>query len=339
MGYYPTPEIVAQQIGRLLARAGSGPLRVLDPCCGEGTALRLAVESLNAPISTYGVELDRDRATTARTVLNTVLHADIRHLRATNHAFSLLWLNPPYDWDTPEEHDAPAERLELIFLQETLRYLQPLGILVYLIPQHRLTSTIAKTLAYRFDHVQAFRFPDPSYHMYRQIVILGVKKRDPYRDATLAEHLETIGRELVQPPPLPEEVHTTYLIPDAPSTQTLLFQSTMIDPHELLEEVERHGAIPLLLARTTPTTHTQLRPMMPLRKGHLALVLASGHLNNELVQDPATGERLLVKGNVTKETITTETHDDHDTITTERDILKITITTLNLATGHVQIIQ
>lgn len=339
MGYYPTPELIAKQIGLLLTRAGSGRIRALDPCCGEGTALRLAVEGLDTPVDTYGVELDRERAAAARIALNTVLHADIRHLRATNHTFSLLWLNPPYDWDTPEDDDSPAERLELIFLQETLRYLQPTGVLVYLIPQHRLTPTIAKTLAYRFDQVLTFRFPTPHYDAYRQVAIFGVKKRDPYRDDILAGQLEAIGNGLSQPPPLPEEIPTAYPIPDAPPIQTILFQSTVVDPEELLEEVEHHGAFPLLLTRTTPRNHSQLRPMMPLRKGHLALVLASGHLNNEVVEDAATGERLLVKGSVTKETIKTEAEEDQDTVITERDILKITITILDLATGQVQVVQ
>jgi len=339
MGYYPTPEPIARQIGHLLTSASSGRLRALDPCCGEGTALHLAVEGLDAPLDTYGVELDRDRAAAARGLLHTILHADIRHLRASNQAFGLLWLNPPYDWDTATEDDIPTERLELIFLRETLRYLQPAGILVYLIPQHRLTSTIAKTLAYQFEHIQTFRFPDSSYQAYQQIVLLGVKKHVPYREHTIAAHLEALGHGLIQPPPLPNTHSPTYLIPDAPLNQQFLFQSVIIDPRDLLEEVERHGALPLLLARTTPNTHTQLRPMMPLRKGHLALILASGHLNNEIVTDAATGERLLVKGNVTKETVKSETTEDDSTVLTERDVLTITITTLDLETGHIQVLQ
>jgi hypothetical protein len=78
--------------------------------------------------------------------------------------------------------------------------------------------------------------------------------------------------------------------------------------------------------------------MMPLRQGHLALVLASGHLNNEIVTDAATGERLLVKGTVIKETTTIETEDDDITTMTERDVLTIAITTLDLATGHIQVL-
>lgn len=76
---------------------------------------------------------------------------------------------------------------------------------------------------------------------------------------------------------------------------------------------------------------------MPLRRGHLALVLASGHLNNELVQDPKTGVRLLVKGRTEKDIVRTEaTEADGTKVITERDVLTIVITALDLRTGKIR---
>lgn len=347
MGYYPTPEPVARQIGRLLRAGQPGPIRALDPCCGEGTALRLAIEALDistggcqTPAETYGVELDRTRAHAAREGLTCVLHADLRSVRASNQAFGLLWLNPPYDWDSPDDSTAPIERLERVFLQATMRYLQPGGVLAYLIPEQRLDSDIAKVMAYRFERVQAWRFPAEHYQAYRQIVVLGVKKRDPYRDDHAASHLEAIGRGLVEPPPLPEKLDEPYLVPSTLTTIRPLFQSMTVDPVDLLEEVGRHGAAGLLLERITPVDPSAaLRPLMPLRRGHLALILASGHLNNETVEDAATGERLLVKGRVTKETQRTEIEEDDATVIIEREHLKITVRALDLSTGAVHTIE
>jgi SAM-dependent methyltransferase len=340
MGYYPTPEPVAVQIGRLLTGNQAGPIRALDPCCGEGTALRLAIDTLNIPVETYGVELDGHRARAAREALTYVLHADVRNIRAGNQAFGLLWLNPPYDWDSPDDHTMPSERLERVFLQATMRYLQPGGVLAYLIPEQRLTIDIGKALAYRFERVQAWRFPAEHYQAYRQLVILGVKKQDPYRDDQVASRLAAIGHGLVTPPPLPETLDQPYRVPSAPATQRPLFQSTTVDPADLLEEVGRHGAAGVLLERITPLdSSAALRPLMPLRRGHLALILASGYLNNEMVEDPATGERLLVKGRVTKEVQRTETEEDDVTVITERERLKITVTALDLNTGAVHTIK
>lgn len=340
MGYYPTPEPVARQVGRLLRAGQAGPIRALDPCCGEGTALRLAIEALDTPAETYGIELDRTRAHAAREALTCVLHADLRSVRASNQAFGLLWLNPPYDWDSPVDSTTPSERLERVFLQATMRYLQPGGVLAYLIPEQRLDIDIAKALAYRFERVQAWRFPAEHYQAYRQIVVLGIKKRDPYRDDHAASHLEAIGRGLATPPPLPETLDDPYHVPSAPATPPPLFQSTTVDPVGLLEEVGRHGAAGLLLERITPVDPSAaLHPLMPLRRGHLALILASGHLNNETVEDAATGERLLVKGRVTKEIQRTEIEEDDATVITEREILRITVRALDLSTGAVHTIE
>lgn len=99
MGHYPTPPEVVEQIKELL-RFSSGS-RCLDTCCGNGDALSLLTDQ--APVETYGIELDRDRAREAKGKLKKVLNCDaLYETRITNNAFDLLFLNPPYDWETKE---------------------------------------------------------------------------------------------------------------------------------------------------------------------------------------------------------------------------------------------
>lgn len=38
-GYFPTDEVTLERIGQMLRLAPAGNVRMLDPCCGEGTAL------------------------------------------------------------------------------------------------------------------------------------------------------------------------------------------------------------------------------------------------------------------------------------------------------------
>lgn len=300
MGYYPTPDCVVERMCRLLCRSGPGVIRLLDPCAGEGRALQILGEHLGA--ETYGVELDRARAQAAKATLTRVLHADLRETRIANGAFGLLYLNPPYDFDVRTDEGLNAERLERVFLQATLRSLQPQGILVSLIPEHRLDAWIARLLAYRCEAIRVFRFPEREYQRFRQIVLVGVKKQEPFQDEESAQVLRAIGRREVSLPELLEAWDAPYPVPVAPPMKDLLFQRTQVEPEDLLEEIERHGLYPTLLERLTPARPTdRLRPLMPLRKGHLALVLATGHLNNEVVEDPETGERFLVKGTTRKE--------------------------------------
>ena len=85
-GFYPTPPRVTDLIAELIQPpAGHArddeTLRILDPCCGEGTALDRLTDSLRKPhaaeVETYGVELHSDRAEEAKSRLDHVLGTDL----------------------------------------------------------------------------------------------------------------------------------------------------------------------------------------------------------------------------------------------------------------------
>ena len=96
MGYYPTPQSVVSLIKDILVRNGKGNIRLLDPCTGEGTALKQIGEMLSA--ETYGIELDTERGRIAKEYLTQCLITDYMSTRISNQTFSMLYLNPPYDW-------------------------------------------------------------------------------------------------------------------------------------------------------------------------------------------------------------------------------------------------
>jgi len=54
MGYYPTPPTVTELIVSMFIGSAGGPIRIIDPCAGEGTAIKLLGEKLNA--ETFGIE-------------------------------------------------------------------------------------------------------------------------------------------------------------------------------------------------------------------------------------------------------------------------------------------
>jgi predicted RNA methylase len=337
MQYYPTPTAIAEAVARSVTRSGPGLIRTIDPACGEGTALLLTTASLGDPIERYGIELNQDRAQTARSVLTRVLRTDIRSTRVANNAFGLVYLNPPYDFDIAVLEEA-AQRLELYFLQVALRYLTIKGVLVYLIPEPRLNSKIANILAYQFEHIRVFRFPDAAFTAYRQVVIFAIRKATPLRDDETLRTLREMGIGTIQPPDLPDQVEPAYTVPSSLPVANLLFQSLSVEPEDLVQEIERYGLDEMVFRRLHPEAAAyRMRPLMPLRRGHLALVLASGYLNNELVEDPKTGDRLLVKGRTEKNTVRLEEHDaSGGTTITERDVLNIVITALDLHSGELQ---
>ncbi len=291
MGYYPTPSRVVEQAKNFLLFPPA-PFTALDPCCGEGLALAQLVSGTQA--FTYGVELDQYRADEAESRIQNVLKCGIEETRIAHQSCSLLFLNPPYDEAIREEDaETKTERQEKAFLRMTVPYLIPGGVLVYIIPQARLNRGISRLLASRFEKIQVFRFSDPEYDDFKQVVVFGVRKGENSLDEGLALKLQNIpNRELE---PLPETATARYSVPPSPPLK--LFRSTVIDPEELEKQMAKSPLWRRLHAMTMRNDLQVPRPPLPLHSGHLGLLLAAGKLDGVVGKGP---DRHVVKGKVTK---------------------------------------
>ena len=327
MGFYPTPDRVTPIIAKYLNRQREGLIRILDPCAGEGTAIRIIGNHIKA--ETYGIEIDLERGGKAKQTLTKCLVTDYQNTRISHGSFSLLWLNPPYDWATRDNEMQTSERYERSFLRDCIPYLCLKAILVYLIPQGRLDSHIAKMLSYRFERIGVFRFPGEEYKAFKQLVILGLLKKKPDRDDRIAEYLKNCGTQKAIVPYLPEEPTQIYEIPLSPAKATFVFRKKQIDPDELAQEIREYGLFNKLKEMITPLTMTEkIRPIMPLRHGHLAQILACG-LMNGVVWDKSKRNPLLVKGITRKEVVcSVEKHGDVEKHI-ETDQIKIVIHAFN----------
>ena len=126
MGYFPTD---LTHIG-YLHEALDFPeccVNLLDPCCGEGYALKALAPSVNSV--TYGVELSNERAEAACERLARVAMGDFFRCRISRGVFHVLFLNPPY-LAIPGENVRVRE--EKRFLIESLPCLMQGGILIYI---------------------------------------------------------------------------------------------------------------------------------------------------------------------------------------------------------------
>ena len=299
MGYYPTPEGVTEIIRKYLKRERKGLIRIFDPCAGEGTALHFIGNHLQA--ETYGIEIDFQRGGKAKKIITRCLVTDYQNTRISHKSFSLLWLNPPYDWSAPDGEIEKSERYERIFLRDCIPYLCAGGILVYLIPQRRLDGHIARMLSYRFERLSIFRFPEEEYRAFKQLVILGVLKRKPEKDDEGALYLKNCGLQKAIVPYLPKTPQDIYEVPISPSKARFLFMSKTIEPEELAEEIRVYGLFEWFSEMTTPLRMTEkIRPIMRLRYGHLAQIIACGFMNG-VVWDRDKRNPLLVKGVTKKE--------------------------------------
>ena len=327
MGYYPTPEQVTPIIARYLKRQREGLIRILDPCAGMGTAVKQIGDVLQA--ETYGIEIDLERGNHAKEILARCLITDYENTRISHGSFSLLWLNPPYDWATRNSDIEKAERYERAFLRDCVYYLRPKGILVYLIPQRRLDGQIANMLSYRFEQISVYRFPEESYKSFRQLVIFGVLKNKSDKDESKANYLKNCGSFKTVVPHLPIEPPQVYEVPLSPSRADFVFRSKDIDPVELEEEIQRYGLFDQVKDMTTPLRMAEkIRPIMPLRHGHIAQIMACG-LMNGVVWDREKKNPLLIKG-ITKKEVKHAVEIEGDCEKhIETDLIKITINAFN----------
>lgn len=327
MGYYPTPENVTPIIAKYLKRKREGLVRILDPCAGMGTAVKDIGEGLHA--ETYGIEVDLNRGNQAKEALTRCLVTDYQNTRISHGAFSLLWLNPPYDWSARGSDIEKSERYERTFLRDCICYLGSKGILVYLIPQKRLDGPIARMLSYRFEEIGVYRFPEEAYKAYRQLVIFGVLKGKPEKDDSVAEHLKRCGNQAIDIPHLPIDPPRIYEIPLSPVRSDFVFRTSEIDPNELDEEIQKQGLFEQLCTMTMPLRMCEkIRPIMPLRIGHLAQIVACGFINGT-VWDKDKKNPLLIKGITKKDVRHSVEIDGEREKHIETDVIKIIIHAFN----------
>ncbi|MDL1977046.1 MAG: class I SAM-dependent methyltransferase [Deltaproteobacteria bacterium] len=300
MGFYKTPTIVVDQLKSILKIHPKA--RLLDTCCGEGEALSIVASNQEA--ATYGMELDRERFDKAKKVLDHVVWGDsLYELRTSAKAFTLLWLNPPYDLDEGD-YTQQRERLEVRFLQRHWSYLADGGVLVFIIPFGTLKKVSAFFLR-RSRRLVILSFPSKEFDQFKQVVLICEKGRPKKSD--VEQNIETLafatGLEVYKVPdklPATETFQSGYYdVPEAVDTDRFYYLSARLDPQEAIPQV-KESPVWSRVARQTfpPPGHARAHPLMPLREGHLAMLLASGMMNGEVVGED--GQKLIVKGSVKK---------------------------------------
>jgi SAM-dependent methyltransferase len=324
-GWYPSPPAVVERLTRCLAGPPPGrgrTVRLLDPCCGTGDAAARLAAALGA--ASYGIELNEERALLAHRCLDHVLTASAFATRLGSGGFSFLFCNPPYDADSQQR------RLEHHFLVALSRTLCPGGVLVYLVPQGRLGLS-ARYLATQYEDLQVYRFPDQEYAAFQQVALFGRRKAKAVLDPASERLLGQLARSgAAGLEPLPEGLDPPYPVPLAPAGE-VRFASLHFDAQQAEVEARRRGVLSqaALAEQLWPRDEAPVRPLLPLRQGHLALLIAAGLLNNiALLQGE---DRVLVKGRSSKELV--EVESDDPSVQVQREVVRTTITVLDLRSG------
>lgn len=307
-GYYPTPpEEVALICSRLRAEDPEAGINILDPCCGEGAALREMAKALGTRVTTYGIEIEETRARAAKKNLNRVIHSAYEDAEVTPFAFSFLWLNPPY----MEMGD--RTRAEVVFLRDLTApdrsKLQPGGLLGYCIPVYVLKDA-AMLLAVRFERISVYRFTKKNYPNYKQIVVFGYKRAGTnHRPQEIAKRLRELGENPEKLPPLDVADGIVFSVPPS-RREVKTFCGSFLEPEEVVEALKSSSIWDEVKQVAPAPKVSRLKPpVLPLKPAHIALAIAAGAVGGNM------GTHLLVGK--------TEKVVDTNTITDEKKTLKI----------------
>lgn len=388
-GYYPLPIHLVPRIASLIGIPVAGRYAFMDPCAGEGDAIRVLIDQMfprplmhitrglappDVGPMAYLIEMEETRRRELHAKFHgawygpiNVYEGDAFRARWTPSSkrpgVSCLYLNPPYDTHLR------YKRMEEKFLRRFTSALAPGGVLVFVVPYHALKAS-AETLARHYQNVFCYRFPDPDWDTFKQVVLfanrLPTELMDP--DPTTQARVEFWAANPDEIPVLedrPGRVAVSLPLPLGQSHGNR-FQEFMhgledlailpMDTMAVLEHylpwgvTDRRGRTALtpgvfvdplsddLTVRIYPT-------LMPPRPAHIAAGIASGVFNGERVvpDDPtSTAPALLVKGVFDREFETVEEKKDRDgMVTGEVQVQqpRLVVTVLDLSTSKVHVLK
>lgn len=321
--YYPTPErivdLIASTVDVVVPTTGG---RILDTCAGTGVAARLGRAW---GLETYGVELHAERAAECAQVMTKALHGSYHQLMATAGAFSVLFLNPPYD-------TGECGRQEVEFLRGAKEWLAPGGLLIFIPPSRILKSkALRDALGYDYRNVLIQEFPEPEYAAFGQVVILATRAH-PTSGGYGSSYGGSYGAYLPEKPVyvLGEDGRRgDFKLPMVPNKLT--FELAGQNPYELAPGL--NGGCFRLPQWKMLTGKNDLcafeRPLVAPRPGHIAMLLAAGALNGTEIEG---GE--IVKGS--SEKIIVSDIDEDAEVRFDRERIVSRLSVLSLATGEVR---
>lgn len=106
LGFYPLPVAEAVRLKNFLVFPER--FSAVDPCIGDGVAFAKLLEGVTA--HRYGIEIDAHRAEQAKALGIQTLQANALDVRCPTEGISLLYLNPPYDFEAGANGNQRLER-------------------------------------------------------------------------------------------------------------------------------------------------------------------------------------------------------------------------------------
>lgn len=278
--YFPTQDRIRPIIRSYLKYPERGTT-CLDPCCGPGDALIEICPDQHL----YGVEIHPGRAYEAKNTgkFVKVLISPLESCHISNRGFGLVFCNPPYDW-APDADGEGSYRYEEAFLGRSTQYLSHKGVLVLIVPtalfQYR-GKYVLKHLLENYQDIKIFRYPDPEFNQFKQLVIFGVRKA-VQRVQAEQEWYDKTSQTIVngELPVLEMQTEPQYSVPEMSTGNVKIFFSNAYS-REIAEAESKLESILQKQASQSVLKRQMVSPYLP-TKEHAALLAIGGYCDGKM---------------------------------------------------------
>lgn len=342
-GFYPTPKAVIPLLGSLFEVEPSTDYDYFDPCAGDGEAVISFIKAVHGvsdsplegtcnllpKVDLCTIEMEATRYEALEKTCKGIswnwgkwaLYGDAFRVAFKEiRGVGLLYLNPPYDIDPL------CGRLEEKFLARFTPTLKAGGYLVFLVPFYALAAS-AVTLGKEYDKLSCYRFPEPEFSGFKQVVLIARKREmalfEP--DPKVVAKVQGWAKDSASIKVLKAGVET-FKIPKGGYGNPFEWKVTPVDFTQLLSVTQPWGVTDrggkahriqgLLPEGTLEDLLVRRYPVaMPPRSAHIAAGIAAGIFNgSRITPDKATSKLppILVKGVFDKEFRTIEEKKDKE---------------------------
>lgn len=297
MGAYYTDKQHCKRIGYLIDFPPE-QVSVLEPSIGDGTAVKEIVKGRDN-VSVFGVELNeetyRDKLKDNSDIAYALNTDFLNGVKISHRSFGYCFANPPYG---EMEHGV---RMEQKFVEKLHPYMKtdaPISLVIpyYVLLQERFLASFTA----RFNPKMVFRFDDNVYEQFKQIVIIGTKRKTiGYRKEELAVFMESINEleKLPYLPKTPEEVMNKVSAIPSPPENIEYFSTVVFNREEAAAYLANSSVYDKASDMFVPdySISSLNRPVIPLKADMLYLLAVCGG-GQGLVGSMENGDLHLQRG-------------------------------------------
>lgn len=335
LGFFPVPPEAMAFLAKFIAPPeDSANVRLLDPCCGQGAAIKQLAGALRIPeANIYATEIDMKRGAAAAEAMphaNVIAMCDFNTSEVSRESMSLAWVNPPYD-----DEINGGMREEETFFRKACDALCVGGLMLLALPekQIRYNSNLQMSIMRRCKSLSLVRYPK-DHRRFGEVVVFAVKRKWTIEDIE-RDKKKVWAREIRDVETLAQAnaLIGAYKLPTVDGPPKRFAKGGYTDAE--IAYAMLHSPVKAMFREPKP--RPQPRPGLQLGVGQRALVLAGGFLNRTLTKD---GETILIKASSFKEQFTkerteeeVETKAGHElkvtTVMSERICLRVRVLTRN----------